>query len=209
MQTPEQETIKSTLSRSEKKRADILAAASAEFREKGFAGTSMDALSARAEVSKRTLYNHFSNKEALFEAITGSLWEALQGVPFQPDQPLVDQLKAMARQKMDVINQPDHIELTRCVIGEYMRHAQMAQKAMAKLEQSEDGVIRWFEDAMAADQLRQEDPRFVAHQFYGLLKTFAFFPQMIAHAPAPTPEEQDKIIDSAVTMILAQYQIAP
>ena len=48
-------------------------AAVVEFQEHGFASASMDAISARAEVSKRTLYKYFESKENLFNAIVESL----------------------------------------------------------------------------------------------------------------------------------------
>lgn len=38
------------------------------FLEKGFAGTSMSAVAARAEIRKATLYHHFSSKQDLFVA---------------------------------------------------------------------------------------------------------------------------------------------
>lgn len=46
--------------------APILAAASRLFVERGFEAVSMDAIAAKAGVSKATLYAHFENKEALF-----------------------------------------------------------------------------------------------------------------------------------------------
>lgn len=50
-------------------------AAIEEFRQHGFNGTSMDRVAAAAEVSKRTVYNHFPSKEDLFEAILMLMWE--------------------------------------------------------------------------------------------------------------------------------------
>ena len=51
--------------RTERKRCAILEAAAEEFQANGFEGTSMDRVAERAGVSKRTIYNHFENKEAL------------------------------------------------------------------------------------------------------------------------------------------------
>ena len=201
-----QTTEASPMTRSEKKHADILAAASAEFREKGFGGASMDSISARANVSKRTLYNHFSSKDTLFEAITLSLWQACKGVPFLKNQPLETQLTTMAQEKLTMLADQEHIELARCVLAEYMKFPAMAHAAMEKFNESEDGVQRWFHDALANGALQGESAEFITHQFFGLLKTFAFLPQLMGHLPAPTPAEQKRIIDSAVSMILKQYQ---
>ena len=46
----------------ERKRAAIVEAAIDEFRASGYEATSMDRIAARAEVSKRTVYNHFPSK---------------------------------------------------------------------------------------------------------------------------------------------------
>src|SRR5579859_7685368 len=57
------------IGRTEQKRRSILEAATELFLGQGFLGTSMDEVAARAAVSKRTVYNQFESKEALFVAI--------------------------------------------------------------------------------------------------------------------------------------------
>ncbi len=52
----------------ERKRADLLEAALEKFVQAGFRGASMRRIAAKAEISTRTLYNHFVDKTALFEA---------------------------------------------------------------------------------------------------------------------------------------------
>ena len=56
-------------SRSDRKRKTLLLAATAVFLEKGYDGTSMDDVAARAKVSKPTVYKYFSDKEQLFAEI--------------------------------------------------------------------------------------------------------------------------------------------
>lgn len=55
--------------RGEQLREHILFAAKDVFLEMGFERASMDAVSARAQTSKRTLYAHFENKENLYLAV--------------------------------------------------------------------------------------------------------------------------------------------
>ncbi|MFJ6385215.1 TetR/AcrR family transcriptional regulator [Kitasatospora sp. NPDC092039] len=54
--------------RPEKRRA-ITRAATAVFGREGYARASMDAIAAEAGVSKRTVYNHFADKETLFLSV--------------------------------------------------------------------------------------------------------------------------------------------
>jgi AcrR family transcriptional regulator len=55
--------------RKEARPAELTAAALELFVEKGFAGTRLDDVAARAGVSKGTLYLYFNSKEALFKAV--------------------------------------------------------------------------------------------------------------------------------------------
>lgn len=55
--------------RKEERPAQLLAAALDLFVERGFAGTRLDDVAARAGVSKGTLYLYFDTKEALFKAV--------------------------------------------------------------------------------------------------------------------------------------------
>ena len=55
--------------RKEARPAELLSAALGLFVEKGYAGTRLDDVAARAGVSKGTLYLYFQNKEELFKAV--------------------------------------------------------------------------------------------------------------------------------------------
>lgn len=59
--------------RGEALREHILDAAKSAFLETGFERTSMDAIAARAETSKRSLYAHFPTKDALFLAVVARI----------------------------------------------------------------------------------------------------------------------------------------
>ena len=50
-------------------RANILAAAVAEFAANGYAGARIDRIAARASANKRMIYHHFGGKQAIFEAV--------------------------------------------------------------------------------------------------------------------------------------------
>ncbi len=61
--------------RSEIKRRAILDAAQELFLTAGFKSTSVDAIAARADVSKRTVYDHFGDKENILSTIVELLTE--------------------------------------------------------------------------------------------------------------------------------------
>lgn len=59
--------------RSPEKRAAILGAAETLFVADGYQGASVDAIAARAGVSKRTVYDHFGGKDRLFSAVMAAV----------------------------------------------------------------------------------------------------------------------------------------
>ena len=84
------------------KRDAILEAATTAFRDEGFECTSMDRIAELAGASKRTVYNHFRSKEALFQAVVERLFEdaaALKRVEWDSERPIEHQLADFARAK--------------------------------------------------------------------------------------------------------------
>ena len=69
-------------------RERILAAALAEFSEKGLAGARVDGIARRARVNKRMLYHYFGNKDVLFREIMKRKLEQRAGwAAASPDNP--------------------------------------------------------------------------------------------------------------------------
>ena len=64
---------------SELKRTAIVQAALDLFLRDGFARTSVDAIAAAAGVSKRTIYNHYGDKETLFLSVIGDTYDSMIG----------------------------------------------------------------------------------------------------------------------------------
>src|SRR5215475_859122 len=64
---------------SEDKRAAIVQATLELFLRDGYARTSVDAIAAEAGVSKRTVYNHYGDKENLFLSVIGDTYDAMIG----------------------------------------------------------------------------------------------------------------------------------
>jgi AcrR family transcriptional regulator len=65
---PAQQTLR-WRRRKQARPAEILAAALACFKERGFAGTRLDDVAAKAGITKGTIYLYYPNKEELFEAV--------------------------------------------------------------------------------------------------------------------------------------------
>jgi AcrR family transcriptional regulator len=65
---------------SERKRSAISEAALVLFLRDGYARTSVDAIAEEAGVSKRTIYNHYGDKESLFLSVVSARYDSLISV---------------------------------------------------------------------------------------------------------------------------------
>jgi TetR/AcrR family transcriptional regulator, regulator of autoinduction and epiphytic fitness len=192
----------------DRKRLAILQAAIDEFRGNGFEATSMDRIAATAGVSKRTVYNHFASKDALFAEILVQLWEkstALIDLAYRPDRPLREQLLELLRQKLRMLDDANFIDLARVAIAETIHSPERAQSMVARMGSKEEAVTIWIRAALADGRLKPLDPVFAANQIQGLVKSFAFWPQITLGAPPLSKDMQEQVAASAVDMFLGCY----
>jgi AcrR family transcriptional regulator len=127
-----------TQSASERKRAEITRAALDLFLRDGYERTSVDAIAAEAGVSKRTIYNHFGDKENLFLSVvqhTFSWMTELADEIFDrtlddvPDQAALEPalVAALLRLAQTVTQLPERAALVRLIIAEASRFPVLAQ----------------------------------------------------------------------------------
>ncbi|MGF6316106.1 TetR/AcrR family transcriptional regulator of autoinduction and epiphytic fitness [Pseudomonas frederiksbergensis] len=193
----------------DRKREAIIQAAIAEFRANGFDITSMDKIAATAGVSKRTVYNHFPSKEELFAEILNQLWArvtAEQETAYRPDLPLRDQLRLMLQAKLQMLADDNFLDLARVAIAATIHSPERAQNMVTRMGEREEGVTVWIRAAQADGRLKPVAPEFAAQQVQGLLKSFAFWPQISMGQPGLSPEMQHTVVESALDMFLACYQ---
>jgi len=192
----------------DRKRAAILAAAVAEFRTAGYEATSMDRIAASAGVSKRTVYNHFPGKEALFLRILEDMMSHGGGaldLPYRADAPLRAQLAELVRRKLQLLRDPDFADLARIAIAAGLHHPDLAREMIESLGQREEGLTAWVRAAAADGRLEAADPGLAAKQLEALVKGFAFWPQIAMGQPLLTEAEQEAVASAAVEMFLACY----
>ena len=98
----------------------IMDAARGLFVQRGFHGTSMEALAKKAGVSKATLYSHFADKDALYRALIIDKMQAYQIDNFADH--LTWDMRAdltyMARHLLDLIFDAEALDMARMVVSE-------------------------------------------------------------------------------------------
>lgn len=195
----------------DRKREAIVQAAIAEFSENGFAGTSMDRVAAAADVSKRTVYNHFPSKDELFEAILAQMWEhshAQAEIRYDAGRPLRAQLLAVLEQKMQMLDDASFIDLSRVAMAELMHTPERARALVDRLSEKEEGLPLWMRAAQQDGRLRTGvDAHYAAHQLHGMVKSFAFWPQLAMGQPPLAPALRQQVLEDAVDMFLGFYAV--
>jgi len=190
------------------KSAQIIEAAVIEFQEKGFAAARMDCVSARAGVSKRTVYKYFESKEKLFRAIVDVLSERfadMQEIRYDRARPLRAQLVKLGLAEGDLLRSPDVMAMARMLISETLRSPELAEAAQGKIDKTA-AFTQMMQAAQADGKLVCDDPARVAQEYITLIKGKAFWP-VIFGADLVSEAEMVRIVDDAVDMILARYGV--
>jgi TetR/AcrR family transcriptional regulator, regulator of autoinduction and epiphytic fitness len=190
----------------ERKNKQIVEAAILEFQERGFAGASMDRISDRAQVSKRTVYNHFESKEALFKAIIDCLFERLRSsmeITFNADAPIREELVRLGWKQGNIFMNPSEMSMARMMLGEIIRDPGLAATMNNRFDTVRI-VARFLDEAVQSGKLDIADTWVAADQFLGLIKVRGFFPKLFGEELS-TKEEMATIIDESVDMFLKSY----
>lgn len=193
---------------SDRKRAAIVDAAVAEFRASGFEATSMDRIAATAGVSKRTVYNHFASKDALFLHIVDALMARggdEHATPYRADAPLRGQLLQLVRHKLRLLHDPDFADLARVAIVASLHSPDLARQLTGLLGAREHAMGAWIRAAAADGRLRTPDPAFATQQLESLIKGAAFWPQVAMGQPPLDEAKETAVAESAVEMFLGYY----
>ncbi|MCG7533050.1 TetR/AcrR family transcriptional regulator [Psychrobium sp. MM17-31] len=196
--------------RSELKRSAILSAANIAFRQDGVKATSMDKIAELAQVSKRTVYNHFATKETLVFHLISQLWDdavMTTGLSYQADLPIKQQLTDILLTEMKTMASEGYIELVRVALGHFLFEASDLQEEMCKIHNTETDLERWLKSAVADEKLRIDDVKIAMEQLHSLLKGVCFWPQLIRVCDVLTEAESEALVNRSVDMFLNQYAV--
>ncbi|RJF80635.1 TetR/AcrR family transcriptional regulator [Oleomonas cavernae] len=189
-----------TPSKPGRKTAAVLTAAKRLFLERGYAGTSMDAVAAAAPVSKRTLYQYFPGKEELFGAVIDSVWSGLgsTAIPAGEDPRAV--LRGFVERLIAHWEHPDVIPLLRLIMAEAPRAPELSAAYYARGKAPAVATLAAYLRPLAArGSLATADPELAAVQFLGMIKEALFWPRVLG---VPAGLDADKVIAGAIDRVL-------
>lgn len=195
--------------RSELKRAAIIEAALRSFKEDGVQGSSMDSIALLANVSKRTVYNHFASKEALVMFLTNKLWQQSIvdiDIAYCSDSSLASQLTELLEAQVQLYSSQQYIDLCRMAFGHFFYHPQALQAEFAKLNAQESALKRWLKAAFHDKRLAIDDIDFALNQLNSLTKGSSFWPQMMGYGTPLNSEQQTLLVKETCNLFLARYK---
>jgi len=198
-----------TLTLSQRKRLAIIEAAIDEFKDNGYNASSMDAVAARAQVSKRTVYNHFPSKEALFEELVRQMLTTARQVTefhYNDDLPIEGQLLSFAEQELNLLSEPRFLDLSRITMAEAMHSPELARKILSNVAQQDSYLETWINQAIKRDKLLNVDAKYATQQFLSLIKGLALWPQILMGLPSPDEQTAKQIVSDTVGMFLGRYK---
>ena len=155
-----------------KKRQIILDGATEVFIENGFEASSMDRIAEVANVSKRTIYNHFPSKEILFQAIVAEFLKQsyeLKPICYSDSLPLEEQLREFANAELYLIDDPIRRGLSKLLTATFLMDIEFGKATRGQYQPHAD-FIDWMKAAKEDGRIDFESPELAARMFYGMIE---------------------------------------
>ncbi|MEV4252814.1 TetR/AcrR family transcriptional regulator [Spirillospora sp. NPDC049652] len=202
--------------RPEKRRA-IMDGARRVFGRDGYTRAGMDAIAAEAKVSKRTIYNHFADKEQLFQAVaveggqqvTDAI-KRLMDVHLLKILDLEEDLLAFSRDRAAAIGRfPDHFALVRALEAEVTRIPRpvLDRWIAAGPQTAHERLAPYLARIAERGLLDLPDPESAALHFDQLTVATVIRRTFYGAVPLP-PEETDRILREGVAAFVRAYRPA-
>lgn len=189
-----------------RKRSAILEGAIDVFIEYGYELASMDKIAETADVSKRTVYNHFGSKEQLFQAVLDdflSQRQQLKSQPYDPAKPLGEQLLAFAQAEIFLIGTPRTVGISRFLTTVFLQDIENARATVAKYPPHFDLFLIWLKEAQRDHRIRAENPLLAARMFYALVEGAITYPALFSNGI--DQQAVKPVLDEIVATFLARY----
>jgi AcrR family transcriptional regulator len=186
------------------RRQELIKAAETVFLQQGFAAANMDDVVRGARMSKKTLYQLFPSKEALFEAVIADHLAPL--ITFTPeeegDDPR-DSLTALLLMAAKRLLDWKQIGMFRLISGEGARSPELAQAFhRAGPGRGEGSLERCIAAHARKGKLQVHDPGEAAGMLFGMAIGKMHMMLMLGLREQPSPEEIASQVERAVEIFL-------
>ncbi len=196
---------------SQRKIADILAAARVEFFVNGFSSTSIEAVAARAGVSKVTVYSWFKNKENLFGEVVKAECSQMRKnfvVENLENKKLRDILILAAEGMLEFLMRDEMVRFERVLAAEVNRDPKIGEYFLDNGPRVLLGdLTNLLQVAIKRGEIQSEDVTASAEMFAGLIMGRMDLFLRYGHKITMTREEKNTRVHRAVDAWLMIHQI--
>lgn len=193
----------------DKQRGDILHAGRIVFFEHGYLQASLDEIADKADASKRSIYDHFGSKKALFaEVIASTCALFVLGLPAPetlPPDP-AEGLRAFAAQVREVLNRPGIIRFQRLVISEAERHPELGQVFFdAAVLGARGRLSAYLHGCVAQGRLRAHEVESSARTLLDVMSNRLRLRTLLGMSDAEEDAYDLKWIEAEIATLLARF----
>lgn len=186
----------------------MLDAATEEFLEKGYAGTTLAMIAERAQVSTATVFKHFPTKADIFGAIMGEVFgndaDALPPAPEVGD-PRAG-LTEIGSDYAALLREPKVRALFRVIIAEVPRFPELGRELYEKGKLPYLVRLRdYVRSEVAAGTMEVGDIDLAIRQFLGMINDLVFWPHMLVTDLEESDDQSSVVVRGAVETILKAY----
>ncbi|AZE52170.1 Transcriptional regulator, AcrR family [Pseudomonas chlororaphis] len=193
------------------KREQILDAATRVFLQYGYEGASMDQVAVESGAARRTLYNQFESKEALFEAMIARIWASFPVFDITQDEESLQDpkigLTRLGRAISDFWIPGEAVAFLRMVIAEGLRSPGLTRMFFEKGKTPAMNAVAEYLRALSKRNLVNiKNTKLAARQFIGLIDEPLLWIRVIGIEETFTQRERSEIVNNAVDMFLGFYE---
>ncbi len=184
------------------KRRQILDGARQVFLLNGYAGASMEEITARAGVSKGSIYHHFDNKDALFGFLIRAEAERIARVLPAPDPNDPDPasaLRPLGVAVLETLDNPATIATLRLIIGALGQFPHLGEAFLQdSLGPTVERITVYLDDRSVAGVFRIDDSRALAEGFARRCLAQAMERVLVTDPPHRTDAERSAVVEEAL-----------
>ena len=173
---------------------------------------SMAMIATEARVSRRTVFNQFGSKEALFSAAMQRVWVRIPMTEITANtNALRDPMGTLKQVGLAIMTfwlPQEAIDTARMVIRESTRYPKLSETYINKGKRPTlEALIAYMKQLQTADLVAIDDADLAARQFVGLINEPLVFYRVLGLAEIPRPDRARLVVDEAVTMFFARYPL--
>ena len=189
-----------------------MAVAAQVFLAHGYEQSSMDEIALEAGVARRTLYNQFVSKKALFDATMARMWDAtpLDAVIEATAQvrPPEDVLFSIGRTIANFWAPPEAVAFMRLVIWESARFPELGESFMQSgHEPVRQAVNRFVQQLSREREFHIDDPDLATAQFVDVILGEVLLSRLVATSTVALDQERcDYVVREAVALFMTRYR---